>query len=44
MLLQKRVLVSGTGQALLKSPNGQNASRDGRVKLNWVGYIVCNTL
>ena len=29
-------LVWGTGQALLRSPRGRNASRDGLVKLGWV--------
>ena len=33
-----------TGQALLMSPNGQNASWDGLVKL-WEGaFIICNTI
>ena len=33
-----------TGQALLMSPKGRNASRDGLVKL-WEGaFIICNTL
>ena len=41
MLLQMKDLVWGTGQALLRSPRGRNASRDGLVKLGW--YIVCNT-
>ena len=42
MLLQMKGLVRGKGQALLRSPRGRNASRDGLVKLGW--YIVCNTL
>ena len=29
-------LVWGTGQAMLRSPIGQNASRDGLVNLGWV--------
>ena len=33
MLLQMKSLVWGTGQALLRSPRGRNASRDGLVKL-----------
>ena len=33
-----------TGQALLMSPKGQNACRDGIVKL-WKGaFIICNTI
>ena len=36
MLLQMKGLVWGTGQALLRSPRGRNASRDGLVKLGWV--------
>ena len=34
-----------TGQALLMSPKGRNASRDGPVKL-WEGsfFIICNTI
>ena len=36
MLLQIKGLVWGTGQALLRSPTGRNASRDGLVKLGWV--------
>ena len=36
MFLQIKGLVWGTGQALLRSPRGQNASRDGLVKLGWV--------
>ena len=36
MLLQIKGLVWGTGQALLKSPRGRKASRDGLVKLGWV--------
>ena len=33
-----------TGQALLMSPKGRNASRDGLVKL-WEGdFIICNTI
>ena len=33
-----------TGEALLMSPKGQNASRDGLVKL-WDGaFIICNTI
>ena len=36
MLLQMKGLVWGTRQALLRSPRGQNASRDGLVKLGWV--------
>ena len=42
MSLQMKGLVWGTGQTLLRSPRGQNASRD--VSSNWVGYIACNTL
>ena len=34
MLLQMKGW--GTGQALLRSPRGRNASRDGLVKLGWV--------
>ena len=34
--LQIKGLVWGTGQALLRSPRGRNASRDGLVKLGWV--------
>ena len=39
------VLVFGDdGQALLMSPKGQNASRDGLVKL-WEGFfVICNTI
>ena len=33
VLLQMKGLVWGTGQALLRSPRGRNASRDGLVKL-----------
>ena len=33
MLLQMKGLVWDTGQALLRSPGGRNASRDGLVKL-----------
>ena len=36
MLLKKKGLVWGTGQALLRSPGGRNASRDGLIKLGWV--------
>ena len=36
MLLQMKGLVWRTGQALLRGPRGQNASRDGLVKLGWV--------
>ena len=36
MLLQMKGLVWGTGQALLRSPRGRNASRDGLVKSGWV--------
>ena len=36
MLLEMKSLVWGTGQALLRSPRGRNASRDGLVKLGWV--------
>ena len=36
MLLQMKDLVWGTGQALLRSPIGRNASRDGLVKLGSV--------
>ena len=36
MLLQMKGLVWGTGQALLRSPRGRNASRDSLVKLGWV--------
>ena len=36
MLLQIKGLVWGTGQALLRSPRGRNASRDGLVKLGWI--------
>ena len=36
MLLQMKGLVWGTGQGLLRSPKGRNASRDGLVKLGWV--------
>ena len=36
MLLQMKGLVWGTGQALLRSPRGRNASRDGLVKLGWI--------
>ena len=36
MLLQMKGLVWGTGQAMLRSPRGRNASRDGLVKLGWV--------
>ena len=36
MLLQRKGLVWGTGQALLRSPRRRNASRDGFVKLGWV--------
>ena len=36
MLLQMKGLVWGTGQALLKSPEERNASRNGLVKLGWV--------
>ena len=36
MLLQMKGLVWGMGQALLRSPRGRNASRDGLVKLGWV--------
>ena len=36
MLLQMKGLVWGTGRALLRSPRGRNASRDGLVKLGWV--------
>ena len=33
-----------TGQALLMSPKGRNATRDGLVKL-WEGFfIICNTI
>ena len=35
-LLQMKGLVWRTGQALLRSPRGRNASRDGLVKLCWV--------
>ena len=44
MLLQMKGLVWGKGQALLRSPRGRNASRDGLVKLGWVHcfqYNVC---
>ena len=44
MLLQMKGLVWGTGQALLRSPRGRNASRDGLVKLGWVHclqYVNC---
>ena len=34
--LQLKKMVWGTGQALLRSPRGRNASRDGLVKLGWV--------
>ena len=33
---QMKGLVRGTGQALLRSPRGRNASKDGLVKLGWV--------
>ena len=36
MLLQMKGLVWGKGQALLRSPRGRNASRDGLVKLSRV--------
>ena len=36
MFLQIRVLVWGMGQALLRSPKGRNAPRNGIVKLGWV--------
>ena len=36
MLLRMKGLAWGTGQALLRSPRGRNASRDGLVKLGWV--------
>ena len=42
MLLQIRVLVWGTGQALLRSQKDETLP--GVVSSNWVGYIVCNTL
>ena len=33
-----------TGQALLMTPKGRNASRDGLIKL-WEGaFIICNTI
>ena len=35
-LLQMKGLVWGTGQALLRSPRGRKASRNGLVKLGWV--------
>ena len=36
MLLQMKGLVWGMGQALLRSPRGRNASRDGLIQLGWV--------
>ena len=33
-----------TGQALLMSPKGRNASRDGLVKLWKEAFIICNTI
>ena len=44
MLLQMEGLVWRTGQTLLRSPRGRNASRDGLVKLGWVHclqYVNC---
>ena len=44
MLLQIKGLVWGTRQALLRSPRGQNATRDGLSKLGWVHclqYVNC---
>ena len=36
VIMKIKDLIWGTGQALLKSPRGRNASRDGLVKLVWV--------
>ena len=36
IVLHVNGLVWETGQALLRSPRGRNASRDGLVKLGWV--------
>ena len=49
ILLQMKGLVWRTGQALLRSPRGRNASRDGLIKLSGVHclqytVIVFNTM